>query len=205
MMTNYTKHRTSVHRMSSCLFNWIDNKITENALVTAASNRFYYTPDEFYLGHRTFPMAVKNHALDAMVVPDYRTSALLPGGISHLGDLLLRCGRKRIINGRDSEGMWASMEDENSKTWVVAPVDEIDESLKTCDLATLQSRSKPVLERWLDKALRNYSKMTSPRDQAWCDETWNGLAFMHERLGLAIPKEFEAWRTTTVAKARLKK
>jgi hypothetical protein len=123
--------------------------------------------------------------------------------MSEMMEELNRADRQRKTlqkNGYHDEWDWV---DVPCKIWKVAPVDEFLPQLSTCDLATLSSYSRPVLDRYVEHLLRRYRMVKGPKQVEDVDTDWNLLNLKYSNLNLVISEHHVTKRMVNIAKARL--
>jgi hypothetical protein len=184
---------------------WIDDKIQDSGTHMVGRLSLQYTPDTLHLGRGTHPVAYKNRTVSAMVLPDLE-SVKFPSNFETMHDRLFRCWTprrelRRLGNKPDGTADYGWY-DLPGLVWPLAPVDILDSSLQSCDLATLQNRSVTVLQRWADKLMRRYARAKSC-DLKGLDMEWSAIESHYTSLDMTIPANLQDKRRVSTAKARL--
>jgi hypothetical protein len=185
---------------------WIDDKIQDSGTHMVGRLSLQYTPDTLHLGRGTHPVAYKNRVVSAMVLPDLE-SVKFPSNFETMHDRLFRCWTprrelRRLGNKPDGTADYGWY-DLPGLVWPLAPVDVLDPSLQSCDLATLQHRSLPVLLRWSDRLLRRYARAKNSQDLDSITRDWDEVEQHYESLKLSILGNALQKRTVLMAKVRL--
>jgi len=185
---------------------WIDDKIHDSGTHMVGRLSLQYTPDTLHLGRGTHAIAYKNRVVGAMVLPDME-SVRFHGNFETLHDRLFRCWtpRKELRRlGNKSDGSaeygWYDLP---GLVWPLAPVDQLCPSLQHCDLATLQHRSFPVLQRWAERLVRRYARAKNSQDLDSITREWIEVVQHFGALQLTIPETLLHKRTVVLAKVRL--
>lgn len=181
---------------------WISDTIDKpTKLVVNSSLLLSLTPDSIHLGYDTFPLAVKNRLVGAVVHPDY---SVIPV-VSTLGYLVKRvsnCHVARTDLEEQPDGEWKELTLPD-RLWGVAPVDKLPPELASCDLATLLPYTLPVLFRECQRMVRRYQLCKSLQQLDVLDSDWASLLTKYTMLGATVPDSILTKRATAIAKARL--
>lgn len=185
---------------------WIDDKIHDSGTHMVGRLSLQYTPDTLHLGRGTHPIAYKNRAVPAMVLPDME-SVRFHGNFETLHDRLFRCWTprrelRRLGDKPDGTADYGWY-DLPGLVWPLAPVDQLCPSLQHCDLATLQHRSLVVLTRWSERLMRRYARAKNSQDLDSITRDWDEVVQHFASLGLTIPETTLRKRTMLLAKVRL--
>lgn len=196
----------TLEKLGPFAVDWVDDKIHDSGTHMVGRLSLQYTPDTLHLGRGTHPIAYKNRAVPAMVLPDME-SVKYHGNFETLHDRLYRCWTpRRILErlGNKPDGTadygWIDLP---GLVWPLAPVDVLCPSLQHCDLATLQRRSLPVLQRWSDRLLRRYARAKNSQDLDAITRDWDEVVQHYESLKLSILGNVLQKRTVLMAKIRL--
>jgi len=197
----------TLEKLGPFTVDWIDDKIHDSGTHMVGRLSLQYTPDTLHLGRGTHPVAYKNRTVSAMVLPDME-SVKFPGNFETMHNRLYRCWTprrelRRLGNPGSTDSSDYGWYDLPGLVWPLAPVDILDPSLQSCDLATLQHRSLPVLLRWSDRLLRRYARAKNSQDLDSITRDWDELVEHFGSLRLTIPLTSIQKRTMSMAKVRL--
>lgn len=185
---------------------WIDDKIQDSGTHMVGRLSLQYTPDTLHLGRGTHAIAYKNRVVGAMVLPDME-SVRFHNNFETLHDRLFRCWtpRKELRRLGDKPDGTADYGwyDLPGLVWPLAPVDVLGPSLQHCDLATLQHRCLPVLQRWSDRLLRRYARAKNSQDLDSITRDWDEVEQHYASLGLTLAQTALQKRSVVMAKIRL--
>lgn len=198
----------SLKQLEPFAVKWTDDQIHDSGIHMVGRLSLQYTPDTLHLGRGTHPIAYKNRTFGAMVVPDLE-AVKFPDNFEALFERLWRCWTPRRELLRTSEpttenpgGDW-DWHDLPGLIWPLAPVDVLCPSLQHCDLATLQHRCLPVLQRWSDRLLRQYSRAKNSQNLDLITRDWDDVIQHFVSLGLTMPATSLQKRVQLIAKVRL--
>lgn len=185
---------------------WIDDKIHDSGTYMVGRLALQYTPDTLHLGRGTYPIAYKNRAVGAMILPDME-AVKFHNNFETLHDRIFRCWTPRrelrrvgITPDNPSGYGWYELP---GLVWPLAPVDVLCPSLQHCDLATLQHRCLPVLQRWSERLMRRYARAKDSRDLDSITRDWEEVVQHYTSLGLTVPETVLRKRSLVMAKVRL--
>ena len=196
------------------ILDWLNNKVTKSGTLNIDGRILQYSPESLYLGYGTYLFAIKNRHLNFLVIPDFQVIKS-PPTFEELSLNLNGAWKTRTTQtySRSPSGELLSehLKVPDSVAWPIAPVDILAPSLQSCDLATLQKASGPVLKRWVDALLRQYSRMGQYHRDGHATELYlKGMDLKWETvkkhlvsLGLKIDPSKETKRKVSIAKAQL--